>query len=71
MIRKISLVLCVFGLFTAAQAQTGDEETPRPANQTMKQLVRGTEYAVASMMPQASLIALIIPCSMPLWTILT
>jgi gamma-glutamyltranspeptidase/glutathione hydrolase len=59
MIRKISLALCVFGLFAGLQAQTtGDEEAPpRPANQTMKQLVRGTEYAVASMMPQASLTA--------------
>src|SRR5205823_295097 len=36
----------------------GDAETPpRPANQTMKQLVRGTEYAAASMMPQATLTA--------------
>src|ERR1039457_646797 len=33
-------------------------ETPaQPVNQTMKQLVRGTEYAAASMMPQATLTA--------------
>src|ERR1041385_6240040 len=42
----------------AADADNGDGETPaRPANQTMKQLVRGTEYAAASMMPQATLTA--------------
>ncbi len=59
MIRKISLVACAFGMLSGLRAQTaGDEEAPpRPANQTMKQLVRGTEYAVASMMPQASLTA--------------
>jgi gamma-glutamyltranspeptidase / glutathione hydrolase len=59
MIRKISLALCAFGLLAGAQTQTaGDEKAPpRQANQTMKQLMRGTEYAVASMMPQASLTA--------------
>jgi gamma-glutamyltranspeptidase / glutathione hydrolase len=59
MIRKISLALCALGMLAGAQTQTsGDEEAPpRQANQTMKQLVRGTEYAVASMMPQASLTA--------------
>ncbi len=59
MIRKISLALCAFVMLAGAQTQTsGDEEAPpRQANQTMKQLVRGTEYAVASMMPQASLTA--------------
>ncbi|MBZ5728020.1 MAG: gamma-glutamyltransferase [Acidobacteriia bacterium] len=40
----------------AAPAADG-EAPPRPAIQTMKQLVRGTEYAVASMMPQATLTA--------------
>ena len=34
-----------------------DEAPPRQANQTMKQLARGTEYAAASMMPQATLTA--------------
>jgi len=29
----------------------------QPANQTMKQLARGTEYAVASMAPRATLTA--------------
>ena len=59
MLRKISLVLCALGWLAGAQAQTaGGQETPRrPVIQTMKQLVRGTEYAVASMMPQASLTA--------------
>ena len=33
------------------------EAPPRPTNQTMKQLVRGTEYAVASMAPQPSMTA--------------
>ncbi len=59
MLRKISLLLCALGWLAGAQTQTaGGEETPRrPVNQTMKQLVRGSEYAVASMMPQASLTA--------------
>jgi len=40
------------------QADSGDGETPPPqANQTMKTLARGTEYAAASMMPQATLTA--------------
>ena len=43
---------------SAVMAQTQEEEAPpRPANQTMKQLVRGTDYAAASMMPQATLTA--------------
>lgn len=41
---------------TAADAADG-ENPPRPANQTMKQLVRGTEYAAASMAPLATLTA--------------
>ncbi|MBZ5625384.1 MAG: gamma-glutamyltransferase [Acidobacteriia bacterium] len=41
---------------TAADA-AGGETPPRPANQTMKQLVRGTEYAAASMAPLATLTA--------------
>jgi gamma-glutamyltranspeptidase/glutathione hydrolase len=35
----------------------GDDEPPRPAQQTMKQLVRGTQYAAASMAPQATMTA--------------
>jgi gamma-glutamyltranspeptidase/glutathione hydrolase len=43
---------------TAAAADAGDSEAPPPVtNQTMKQLVRGTEYAATSMMPQATLTA--------------
>jgi len=59
MIRSLTLSLCAFALLAGAQTQTSaDEEAPpRPANQTMKQLVRGTEYAAASMMPQATLTA--------------
>ncbi len=41
----------------AAPDAADGEAPPRAANQTMKQLVRGTEYAVASMMPQATLTA--------------
>jgi gamma-glutamyltranspeptidase / glutathione hydrolase len=42
----------------AGGADMGDSETaPRPTNQTMKQLVRGTDYAATSMMPQATLTA--------------
>jgi len=56
--RKFCLVFCAFALAAVAQTQTGsEEEPPRTPNQTMKPLVRGTEYAVASMMPQATLAA--------------
>src|ERR1017187_10820208 len=42
----------------AGAAEQGDGETaPPPANQTMKQLVRGTDYAATSMMPQSTLTA--------------
>jgi gamma-glutamyltranspeptidase/glutathione hydrolase len=42
----------------AGTAEQGDGETaPPPVNQTMKQLVRGTDYAAASMMPQSTLTA--------------
>ncbi len=42
----------------AGAAHAADGETqPRPANQTMKQLARGTQYAAASMTPQATLTA--------------
>jgi gamma-glutamyltranspeptidase/glutathione hydrolase len=42
---------------TAPASANQGGSPPRPAYQTMKQLVRGTEYAVASMMPQATLTA--------------
>ena len=58
-----ALALLFTGAFAAiaASAQTREatdaEAPPRPANQTMKQLVRGTEYAATSMMPQATMTA--------------
>src|SRR5438874_7727975 len=51
------LALALAAIVVSAGAQNQGEEQPRPANQTMKQLVRGTEYAAASMMPQATLTA--------------
>jgi gamma-glutamyltranspeptidase/glutathione hydrolase len=46
-------------LFAAVlRAQTGDEAAPESSGgQTMKPLARGTDYAAASMMPQATLTA--------------
>src|SRR5258707_1121278 len=42
----------------AAAANSGDEEEqPSRVNQTMKTLARGTHYAAASMMPQATVAA--------------
>ena len=42
----------------ASQADAADGEAPpRPGNQTMKQIVRGTEYCAASMAPQPTLTA--------------
>ena len=55
MTRRLALCLCA--LSWLAMAQTEEETPPRQPNQTMKQLARGTEYAVASMMPQATLTA--------------
>jgi gamma-glutamyltranspeptidase / glutathione hydrolase len=64
MFRNTAFTLAV--LVFVAQAQraprpaadpSADEAPPRQANQTMKQLARGTEYAAASMMPQATLTA--------------
>ncbi|HUI56770.1 MAG TPA: gamma-glutamyltransferase [Bryobacteraceae bacterium] len=68
MTRKIALALAAVAVLTVSAQQTqrprpnaadsGDAESaPRPANQTMKQLVRGTDYAAASMMPQATVAA--------------
>src|SRR5258708_27673530 len=58
--RVAVILLCVI----TAQAQQprpqaggSGEEPPRQAQQTMKQLVRGTQYAAASMAPQATLTA--------------
>ncbi len=42
---------------SAQPATGGQERAPRPSSQTMKQLARGTEYAAASMMPQATMTA--------------
>ena len=43
---------------SAGAPEQGDGETvPPPVNQTMKQLVRGTDYAATSMMPQSTLTA--------------
>src|SRR5262249_21717531 len=56
---KLAIPVAAMTLLASAQEPRGnpDGEEPRPANQTMKPLVRGAEYAVASMMPQASLTA--------------
>ncbi len=52
------LALLVAAASVSAQTGTAEPEAaPRPANQTMKTLARGTEYAVASMMPQATMTA--------------
>jgi gamma-glutamyltranspeptidase/glutathione hydrolase len=57
-----SLLVCstvIAAIALTAQTQRSDDaESPQPqANQTMKPLVRGSEYAVSSMMPQATLTA--------------
>jgi gamma-glutamyltranspeptidase/glutathione hydrolase len=56
---RSKLVLPGLGLVVALAlvAQDGEAPPPRPTNQTMKQLVRGTDYAAASMAPQATLTA--------------
>ena len=41
----------------ATSTDTEEPERPNPANQTMKPLARGTHYAVASMMQQATVTA--------------
>jgi len=57
--RVAAILLCT--VIARAQQPTaqagGDDEPPRPAQQTMKQLARGTQYAAASMAPQATLTA--------------
>ncbi|MBZ5582902.1 MAG: gamma-glutamyltransferase [Acidobacteriia bacterium] len=49
---RSALVLCA-----AIFALHAQQQPARTSSQTMKQLVRGTEYAAASMMPQATLTA--------------
>jgi gamma-glutamyltranspeptidase/glutathione hydrolase len=56
---RVAILFCTI-IARAQQPNTqagGDDEPPRPAQQTMKQLVRGTQYAAASMAPQATLTA--------------
>jgi gamma-glutamyltranspeptidase/glutathione hydrolase len=60
--RKTVLAFSLFApIFLAAQtrrpAAPGEEQQARPDSQTMKPLARGTHYAAASMMPQATLAA--------------
>src|SRR5512133_4107069 len=49
---RSALLVCA-----AAAAGYAQQQPARASAQTMKQLARGTEYAVSSMMPQASLAA--------------
>ena len=52
------VLLTIFVCAGALSAQTPTPEAPpRASAQTMKQVVRGTEYAASSMMPQATLAA--------------
>jgi gamma-glutamyltranspeptidase/glutathione hydrolase len=63
MIRNFAFVLSLSAALLTAQSQRpsadpdGVDSALRGANQTMKQLARGTQYAAASMMPQATLTA--------------
>src|SRR5271165_6468512 len=53
---RVAFSLFLFAAFL--NAQTGDDAPPQPtAGQTMKPLARGTDYAAASMMPQATMAA--------------
>jgi len=53
---RVAFFLALFA--ACVNAQSGDDAPPQAsAGQTMKPLVRGTEYAVASMAPQATLAA--------------
>src|SRR5215831_10992591 len=56
---KLALTVALLTAYAVAQEPrtNPDGDEPRPTIQTMKPLVRGTEYAVASMMPQASMTA--------------
>ena len=53
--RLLSLILLAAIAGLVINAQTSDGVERRPGMQTMKQLVRGTEYAATSMAPQATL----------------
>ncbi len=66
MFRNFAFTLFLFAALVCAQTQRsprppadpdGLDSALRGANQTMKQLVRGTDYAATSMMPQATLAA--------------
>ena len=66
MTRNLAFALSLCATVLSAQAPRtqrpaadpdGMDTAQRAANQTMKQLARGTEYAAASMMPQATLTA--------------
>jgi len=50
--RFVSLLFCAAAVF----AQTA-EDAPQPANKTTRPAIRGTQYAVVSMKPQASQVA--------------
>ena len=55
---RTTLTLLVAAAALSAQSETAaTARAPRTANQTMKQLARGVEYAAASMMPQATMTA--------------
>jgi len=55
---RLTSALSIFLFVAGLNAQTGDDAAPQPsAGQTMKALARGTDYAAASMMPQATLAA--------------
>ena len=57
---KLALPLAALTIASAVAQESRtnpDGDLPPAANQTMKPVVRGTEYAVASMMPQATMAA--------------
>ncbi len=55
---KTTLALLIAAISLNAQSPASEPQSaPRPANQTMKQVARGAEYAAASMMPQATMAA--------------
>src|SRR5215471_14652709 len=54
--RATALAVALFAAVASAQTQSNPEERPR-AGQTMKPVARGTHYAAASMMPQATIAA--------------
>src|ERR1041385_8142433 len=54
---KPALAFVALVVVSTAQTRPESKAPERPAIQTMKPLARGTDYAVASMMPQATLTA--------------